>query len=116
VRPWRRSAVEANRVERREVAGRLRDAESQQRQVTLDIAKAQQDQRNNGGDRLERLRLELDGLEEDLKAVETRRGIFDARVAPLLLNISSDEDLFAVQPAPHRPAPAQPRRRCRVPS
>ena len=93
------SAVEANRAERREVAGRLRDAEGQQRQLRLDIAKTQQDQRDNGGDRLERLRLELDELNEDLKSVENRRNTFDGRVAPLQLNIGSDEDLFAAQVA-----------------
>jgi uncharacterized protein YPO0396 len=90
-------AVEANRSERRDVAGRLREAEGQQRQLKLDIDSIKQDQRDNGGDRLDRLRLELDDLGEHLKVVEGRRNNFDGRVSPLLLNIGSEEDLFAAQ-------------------
>jgi uncharacterized protein YPO0396 len=91
------TAVQANRAERRDVAGRLRDAGNQQRQLRLDIDKTKDDQRANGGDRLDRLRLELSTLDEQLKVVEARRNTFDGRVMRLQLNISSEEDLFAAQ-------------------
>ncbi len=90
-------AVETNRAERREVAGRLRDAEGQQRQLKLDIAKTQQDQRDHGGDRLERLRLELAGLAERAKTVQDKRTAFDGRVELLQFDVSSEEDLFTAQ-------------------
>lgn len=91
------TAVEANRADRREVAIRLRDAESQQRTLKLTVEQTRQDQRDNGGDRLERLQLELEGLADRRTAVEQRRTRFDERVVPLLLAVNSEENLFNAQ-------------------
>jgi uncharacterized protein YPO0396 len=91
------AAVEANRAERRDVAARLREAEQRQRQLKLDIEKTKADQRDNGGDRLERLKIELAALEDAAVTVRGRRAAFDERVAPLRLNVGSDEGLFTAQ-------------------
>lgn len=91
------TAVEGNRAERRELAGRLRDAEGRQRQLKIDIENTKKDQREHGGDRLERLELELEQLTEHVKDVEAKRTVFDTRVEPLALNVSSEEDLFTAQ-------------------
>jgi uncharacterized protein YPO0396 len=91
------TAVEANKVEREQVNTRLRDAEARQRQLKIDIDKTRRDQAANGGDRLDRLKLELQQLAEDLTVTESKRTAFDTRVALLNLNVSSEEDLFTAQ-------------------
>jgi uncharacterized protein YPO0396 len=92
------AAVEFNRGERRQVAVRLETAKGQQRDLKRAVEQTKQDQREHGGDRLERLQLELEELvDQQRPAVEKRRSRFDERVAPLLLAINSEEDLFTAQ-------------------
>ena len=90
-------AVDHNRSERRQVAARWEDAKGRQRDIKLAVEQTKHDQRENGGDRLERLGLELETLGDRRTNVQQRRTKFDERVGPLLLAVDSDEDLFTAQ-------------------
>ncbi len=91
------SAVETNRSERREVGHRQKDALSRQATTKIEVEQTKEDQRANGGERLDRLRLQLEELSGKRAIVDARRVKFDERVAPLLLAPSSEDELFQAQ-------------------
>jgi uncharacterized protein YPO0396 len=91
------AAVEENRTERREVANNWKAAQGRAGELRLAVEQTKEDQRANGGDRLDRLGAEIDNLNGKRETVQLRRHTFDDRVAPLLLNVSSENDLFTAQ-------------------
>ena len=91
------AAVEANRAERRTVADKWKAAQGRAADLRLLVEQTKADQRANGGDRLDRLRAEIDTLDNIRSTTERARNTFDDRVAPLLLNVSTEEELFTAQ-------------------
>ncbi|MEO6199992.1 MAG: SbcC/MukB-like Walker B domain-containing protein [Cryobacterium sp.] len=95
-------AADANRVRRganQAEATAARDAESE---LKARVAASREQQRDNGGDVLSRLRNELGQLANDRDDVAGDRAKFDERVQPLELSIGSPAEFVAAQAAAER--------------
>lgn len=90
-------AVDTNRAQRREAAAKFDTARTSAGQLRLSIEETKEDQRQNGGGQLDRIKAEIVLQQDRQVTVNNRRLLFDERVAPLLLNVGTEEQLFEAQ-------------------
>ncbi len=92
-------AADTNRAQRQSSQAEVTRARAAETDLKLRVAQLQQQQRDNGGDVLSTLQIELDALGDLRNASVASRASFDERVGVLAVGIRSEQDFGAAQSA-----------------